>query len=70
MREYLRKRGLSWHDDPSNDEPATKRGWIRNGLLPLIYAHIFSLELVSQVFARQVEQGKGPQGVIAAEPAA
>lgn len=46
------------------------RGWAQSGLLPLIYAHIFSLELVSQVFARQVEQGKGPQGVIAAEPAA
>lgn len=44
------------------------RGWAQSGLLPLVYAHIFSLELVSQVFGRQVEQGKGPQG--AAAPAA
>lgn len=44
------------------------RGWAQSGLLPLVYAHIFSLELVSQIFARQVEQGKGPQGAIASQP--
>lgn len=37
------------------------RGWAQSGLLPLVYAHIFSLELMSQVFAMQVQQGKGPQ---------
>ncbi len=37
------------------------RGWAQSGLLPLLYAHIFSLELISTVFARQVQQGKGPQ---------
>ena len=36
------------------------RGWAQNGILPLIYAHLFSLELVRDVFARQVEIGKGP----------
>ena len=36
------------------------RGWNQNGLLPLIYAHLFSLELIREVFGRQVQQGKGP----------
>jgi len=36
------------------------RGWAQSGLLPLVYAHIFSLELISEVFNRQVRQGKGP----------
>jgi hypothetical protein len=37
------------------------RGWAQSGLLPLLYAHIFSLELISSVFGMQVQQGKGPQ---------
>ena len=36
------------------------RTWNQNGLLPLIFAHLFSLELVRLVFSRQVSQGKGP----------
>lgn len=36
------------------------RGWNQSGLLPLIYAHLFSLELVRDVFGRQVQLGKGP----------
>lgn len=36
------------------------RGWNQSGLLPLIYAHLFSLELIREVFGRQVQQGKGP----------
>jgi hypothetical protein len=32
----------------------------QNGLLPLIYAHLFSLSQTREIFARQVEQGKGP----------
>ncbi|MCW1384474.1 SapC family protein [Novosphingobium sp. KCTC 2891] len=36
------------------------RGWAQSGLLPLLYAHIFSLDLMSVVFGMQVEQGKGP----------
>jgi hypothetical protein len=29
-------------------------------MLALIFAHLFSLEHMSEVFARQVQQGKGP----------
>lgn len=36
------------------------RAWNQNGLLPLIFAHLFSLELVRVVFGRQISQGKGP----------
>ncbi len=36
------------------------RQWNQNGMLSLIFAHIFSLELMSEVFGRQVQQGKGP----------
>ena len=39
------------------------RQWNQNGLLALIYAHLFSLELVRDIFGRQVQQGKGPQPV-------
>ncbi len=36
------------------------RTWNQNGFLPLVYAHFFSLNLMRVIFARQVEQGKGP----------
>ncbi|HYD38415.1 MAG TPA: SapC family protein [Allosphingosinicella sp.] len=44
----------------------------KNGMLPLIYAHLFSMSLVREIFARQIQQGKGPQGagLGAAAPAA
>jgi hypothetical protein len=42
------------------------RGWAQSGLLPLLYAHLFSLELISQVFAAQVQLGKGPIPAVAA----
>ena len=32
----------------------------QNGMLPLIYAHLFSLGQIRDIFARQVQQGKGP----------
>ena len=32
----------------------------QNGILPLIYAHLFSLQLMRDVFAIQVQQGKVP----------
>ncbi len=35
----------------------------QNGMLPLIYAHLFSLSLVRDVFAMQAQQGKVPQNV-------
>ncbi|MCR2834552.1 SapC family protein [Parerythrobacter lacustris] len=37
------------------------RKWNENGMLPLIHAHIFSLDLMRNIFARQQSQGKGPQ---------
>lgn len=36
------------------------RQWNQNGMLALIYAHLFSLELVREIFGRQISQGKGP----------
>jgi hypothetical protein len=33
----------------------------QNGMLPLIHAHLFSLQLMREIFAMQVQQGKGPQ---------
>ena len=35
------------------------REWNKNGLLPLIFAHLFSLQRVPDIFARQVQLGKG-----------
>ena len=34
----------------------------QSGMLPAIYAHLFSLSQIREVFARQVQQGKGPAG--------
>jgi hypothetical protein len=36
------------------------RKYNQGGLLPLAYAHLFSLSLVRELFTRQVAQGKGP----------
>jgi len=36
------------------------RGWNQSGLLPLIFAHLFSLDLMREIFGRQVQTGKGP----------
>ncbi|MET1754611.1 SapC family protein [Novosphingobium sp. RD2P27] len=36
------------------------RTWNQSGLLALIYAHLFSLDLVRDIFGRQIAQGKGP----------
>ncbi len=33
----------------------------QNGMLPLIHAHLFSLQLMRDIFAQQVQQGKVPQ---------
>ena len=35
----------------------------QNGMLPLLYAHLFSLSQIREVFARQMSQGKAPQPV-------
>jgi hypothetical protein len=37
------------------------RKMTQNGMLPLIMAHMFSLSLVPEIFAKQVRQQKGPQ---------
>jgi len=34
--------------------------WHEIGLMPLIYAHLFSLDLMRVIFAKQSQQGKGP----------
>ena len=36
------------------------KAWMQNGMLPLIHAHIFSLDMMRAIFARQQQQGKGP----------
>ncbi len=36
------------------------RKMIQSGMLPLIYAHLFSLSLIREVFGRQLAQGKIP----------
>lgn len=36
--------------------------WNKNGLLALIHAHLFSLDLMRTIFARQVKQGTAPTG--------
>ena len=33
----------------------------QNGILPLIHAHLFSLQLMREIFSQQVQQGKAPQ---------
>lgn len=46
----------------------------QNGMLALIFAHLFSLDHMTEIFARQVQQGKGPitldEATAAAAPAA
>lgn len=37
------------------------RTWNQNGLMALIHAHMFSLDLMRAIFARQQQQGKGPE---------
>ncbi|MBM3594890.1 MAG: SapC family protein [Alphaproteobacteria bacterium] len=41
------------------------RTWNKNGMLALIYAHLISLDLVRDVFARQAAQGKLPNQALA-----
>jgi hypothetical protein len=39
------------------------RTWNKNGMLPLVFAHLFSLDQVNSIFARQASQGRLPQPV-------
>lgn len=43
------------------------RGWAQSGLLPLLYAHVFSLDLMSTIFQKQAEMGLGPVGAAGAQ---
>jgi hypothetical protein len=36
------------------------RKWLQNGLMPLIYAHLFSLQRMADIFGKQSLQGKLP----------
>lgn len=49
-------------------DTAKLKEWHENGILPLIYAHLMSLDLMRIIFAKQAEQGKGP--AVAANAAA
>jgi len=42
----------------------------KSGLLPIVYAHLFSLSLMRDVFGRQVRQGKMPLPTIQLQPEA
>ncbi len=46
------------------------RTWNQSGLLALIFAHLYSLGLMSEVFNAQVSQGKGPVSIDALKAAA
>ncbi len=41
----------------------------QSGMLPLLHAHLFSLQLMRELFEAQVQQGKGPAVVTAPQPA-
>ncbi|QWC55864.1 multidrug transporter [Erythrobacter sp. 3-20A1M] len=40
--------------------PERLKEWNENGILQLIYAHLFSVDLMRVIFARQAQQGKKP----------
>ena len=41
--------------------PAEKlETWNKNGFLMIVHAHLFSLDQMRKIFARQTAQGKGP----------
>lgn len=46
------------------------RTWNQNGMLPLIYAHLMSMDHTRTIFARQQQLGKGPKLPNAPAPAA
>jgi hypothetical protein len=41
----------------------------QSGILPLIYAHLFSLTEMRSVFGRQMQQGKAPSAMPQPAPA-
>ena len=61
-------RGFKMVDQKKLQElPADKvEAWNKSGLMMLVHAHIFSLELMRVIFARQVQQGTAPKANAAA----
>ena len=61
-------RGFRMVDQKKLQElPADKvEAWNKSGLMMLVHAHIFSLELMRVIFARQVQQGTAPKANAAA----
>ena len=58
---YLYRGFRMVNQDKLRELPAAKlEEWHRNGLMMIIHAHIFSLELMRTIFARQAQQGKAP----------
>ncbi|QUT06999.1 SapC family protein [Sphingobium phenoxybenzoativorans] len=41
---------------------------MQNGMLPLLHAHLFSLQLMRELFQQQIEQGKMPDVTILSQP--
>jgi hypothetical protein len=41
----------------------------QNGMLPILYAHLFSLSQMREVFGRQMQQGKAPEQLPQPQPA-
>ncbi|MBL6749927.1 MAG: tRNA lysidine(34) synthetase TilS [Nevskia sp.] len=39
LREYAQRHGLSWIEDPHNDDPRYARSWLRREVLPLLRTH-------------------------------
>lgn len=49
------------NEEKLRDLPGDKlRKLNQNGILPLIFAHLFSLAQIREIFGRQVKMGKGP----------
>lgn len=44
-------------------DPEKVKEWHAIGLMPMIYAHLFSLDLMRVIFAKQTALGKGPGAV-------
>lgn len=51
-------------------DAAQLEAWNKNGFLMICHAHLFSLDQMRKIFARQVEQGKGPAAASAPATAA
>ena len=55
-------RGFKMIDDAKLREisPETAKEWTANGIMALIFAHLFSMDNMRIIFGRQQAQGKNP----------